>query len=113
MVEKTRIRKISDREFIESVMESGKPAVVDFWATWCVPCRRLDEILEEMASEYDGRISFFKVDVNESNRTAAQFSIRSIPSLLFVNGGEIVDRASGSISRDAIEEKLRSVLDSA
>jgi thioredoxin 1 len=109
----TRVRKVSDQEFVDAVLESGKPAVVDFWATWCVPCRRLDEILQDVASDYDGKVSFFKVDVNESNQTASRYSVRSIPMLLFFNGGKIVDSAIGSLTRESIEKKLRSMLESA
>jgi thioredoxin 1 len=107
------VKKVSDQEFIDAVLESGKPAVVDFWATWCVPCRALDEILHDVASDYDGKVSFFKVDVNESKQTANRYSVRSIPMLLFFNGGEIVDSAVGSLTREAIEEKLRSMLETA
>lgn len=109
----TKVKKVSDQEFVNAVLESGKPAVVDFWATWCVPCRALDEILHDVASDYDGKVSFFKVDVNESNQTANRYSVRSIPMLLFFNGGEIVDSAVGSLTREAIEEKLKSMLESA
>lgn len=109
----TKIRKITDGEFAGAVLESGRPAIVDFWANWCVPCRQLEEVLDEMADDYDGTVSFFKVDVNESGRTAAQFAVQSIPMLLFVNRGEVVDRAVGSVSRAMIEEKLRSMLDTA
>jgi thioredoxin 1 len=109
----TKVRKVSDQEFVDAVLESGKPAVVDFWATWCVPCRRLDEILQDVASDYDGKVSFFKVDVNESNQTASRYSVRSIPMLLFFNGGKIVDSAIGSLTRESIEKKLRSMLESA
>lgn len=107
----TKIRKIGDREFAGEVLETGRPAVVDFWATWCAPCRQLEEVLGEMANEYDGTVTFFKVDVNENGRTAARYAVQSIPLLLFVNRGEVVDRAVGSVSRAMIEEKLRTMLE--
>jgi thioredoxin 1 len=109
----TKVRKVSDQEFVNAVLESGKPAVVDFWATWCVPCRALDEVLHDVASDYHGKVEFFKVDVNESSETANRYSVRSIPMLLFFSGGEIVDSAVGSLTRETIEEKLRSLLESA
>ena len=113
MTTDTRVRKVTDQEFVDAVLESGKPAVVDFWATWCVPCRALDEVLKDVASDYDDKVSFYKVDVNESSQTASRFSVSSIPMLLFFNGGQIVDRAVGSLTRETIEEKLRAMLESA
>jgi thioredoxin 1 len=106
----TKIVKISDADFTGSVLGARKPSVVDFWATWCVPCRRLDGILEEMAREYDGKVSFYKVDVNESGDTASRYAVRSIPTLLFFHEGEVVDQAVGSVSREDLEEKLEKLL---
>lgn len=108
-----KITKITDETFSTEVIGSDSPAVVDFWATWCEPCRKLDAVLEEVAFEYDGRVSFFKVDVNESNATASKYAVRSIPMLLFFNGGEIVDQAVGALSREMLEEKLRKLLQTA
>ena len=105
-----KITKITDETFSSKVIESPSPAVVDFWATWCEPCRKLDDVLEKVAFEYDGRVSFFKVDVNESNAIASKYAVRSIPMLLFFNGGEIVDQAVGALSREMLEEKLQKLL---
>lgn len=107
----TRVAKISDENFKNSVLDSEKPAVVDFWAKWCTPCNKLDEIIEDMAHEYDGKVSFFRVDVNESNDTTCRYAVRSIPMLLFFNGGEVVDQAVGSLSREVITQKLNKLLE--
>ena len=108
-----KITKVSDADFTEKVLESDKPAVVDFWATWCQPCKRLDVLLEKMAHEYDGKVSFFKIDVNESNSTASRYAVRSIPMLLFFDGGEVVDQAVGALSEETLEEKLSRIVKSA
>jgi thioredoxin 1 len=101
-----KIATVSEADFTGTVLGGAGPCVVDFWATWCVPCQRIESILEEMAHAYEGKVSFFKVDVNESAGTASRYSVRSIPTLLFFQKGEVVDQAVGSISREDIEEKL-------
>lgn len=106
------IGTIKDGDFREKVLESDRPAVVDFWAQWCAPCKRLDVVLQEMAREYEGKVSFFKVDVNESNMTASRYAVRSLPMLLFFESGEIVDRAVGSLSREMLVDKLDRLLES-
>jgi thioredoxin 1 len=106
----TKVLKVTDADFPAAVVDSGRPSVVDFWATWCVPCRRLDGVLEEMARDYDGRVAFYRVDVNESGGTASKYAVRSIPTLLFFHEGEVVDQAVGSVSREDIEEKLEKLL---
>jgi thioredoxin 1 len=105
-----KISMVTDEDFSSKVLKSGSPAVVDFWATWCEPCRKLDQVLEDVADDYDGKISFFKVDVNQSNATASKYAVRSIPMLLFFDGGEIVDQAVGALSREILEEKLQKLL---
>jgi thioredoxin 1 len=107
-----KIGTITDDEFIQKVLESGAPAVVDFWAQWCVPCKHLDAVLQEIAREYKGKVSFYKVDVNESNATASRYAVRNLPMLLFFDGGEIVDQAVGALSREILEEKLNRLLES-
>lgn len=105
-----KVSMVTDDDFSTKVLNSGSPAVVDFWATWCEPCRKFDKVLEDVADDYDGKISFFKVDVNQSNATASKYAVRSIPMLLFFDGGEIVDQAVGALSRDMLEEKLKKLL---
>ena len=103
---------INDSEFSQRVLNSDKPAVVDFWAQWCVPCKQLDSVLEKMAREYRGKIAFFKVDVSESSMTASRYAVRSLPMLLFFEGGEIVDRAVGSLSKETLVHKLNRLIES-
>ena len=105
-----KVEKVTDQEFHDRVLGSLRPSVVEFWATWCAPCRRLDEVIEAIAQEYDGKVAFFKVDVNESSGTASRYAVRSIPMLLFFNGGEVVDQAVGPLSREALQEKVDKLL---
>ncbi len=104
------IVKVNDDEFPAAVLGGGRPSVVDFWATWCAPCRQLDGVLEDMARSYEGKVAFYKVDVNESSSTASRYAVRSIPTLLFFDGGEVVDQAIGAVSREDIESKVRRLI---
>ena len=107
------VTELNSTNFDSEVLKSEMPVVVDFWATWCGPCRRLDDVIEDIAERYDGRVSFYRVDVNECGGTASRFAVRSIPTLLFFQEGEVVDQAVGSVSREDIEEKLAKLLGTA
>ena len=92
-------------------MKSGAlPLVVDFWATWCGPCRMIAPIVAELAEEYDGKIVVGKCDVEENDERAAEFGIRNIPTILFFKNGEIVDKLVGAVSKAKIEEKFKAML---
>ena len=91
-------------------IESGKAVVVDFWATWCGPCQRVAPIVEQLADEYDGKVLIGKYNVDEGVTVAAQYGIRSIPTLLFFKGGQLVDRHVGAASKAVLEAKLQKLL---
>ena len=97
-------------ENLKQEIESGKPVVVDFWATWCGPCRSIAPIVEELAQAYDGRVLIGKYDVDEGTDMAAEFGVRNIPTLLFFKDGQLVDRMVGSTGRDALTEKIETLL---
>ena len=97
-------------ENLKQEIESGKPVVVDFWATWCGPCRSIAPIVEELAQAYDGRVLIGKYDVDEGTDMAAEFGVRNIPTLLFFKDGQLVDRMVGSTGRDALTEKIEKLL---
>ena len=101
--------KITASNF-ESLKNGELPLVVDFWATWCGPCRMIAPIIEELAKEYDGKINVGKCDVEECDDIAAEFGIRNIPTILFFKGGEIVDKMVGAASKSKIEEKFKALL---
>ena len=92
-------------------LKAGKlPMVVDFWATWCGPCRMVAPIIEELAGTYDGQIVVGKCDVEENDDLAAEFGIRNIPTILFFKNGEIVDKLIGAQPKAKLEEKFKALL---
>ena len=92
-------------------MKAGdKPLVVDFWATWCGPCRMVAPILEQLAAEYDDKIVVGKCDVEENDELAAEYGIRNIPTLLFFKNGEVVDKLIGAQPKPKVEEKFKALL---
>ena len=86
------------------------PLVVDFWATWCGPCRMVAPIIEELAADFDGKIVVGKCDVEENDDLAAEFGIRNIPTILFFKNGEIVDKLIGAQPKAKLEEKFKALL---
>ena len=100
---------ITDASF-NDLLAQGKPMVVDFWATWCGPCRKVGPYIEQLAEKYDGQVIVGKVDVDENDELAVQFRIQSIPTILFIKDGEVVDRQVGAAPLAMLEEKLQKLL---
>ena len=98
--------ELTDQNFKETVLDSDKVALVDFWAEWCGPCRMIGPMVEELADEYMGKAVIGKVNVDHNSQTATTYGIRSIPTILFFKGGEIVDKQIGAASKAALVEKL-------
>lgn len=97
-------------ENLNQTIAAGGPVVVDFWATWCGPCRALAPIVEQLAADYEGRVLIGKCDVDDNSDAAAEFGIRSIPTLLFFKDGKLVDRHVGGTTRDVLEAKVKALL---
>ncbi|MBP5619828.1 MAG: thioredoxin [Bacteroidaceae bacterium] len=102
-------QKITSENF-EELIASGKPIVLDFWATWCGPCRRVGPIIEELANDYEGQVIVGKCDIEEDEDLPMRFGVRNIPTILFIKNGEVVDKQVGAAARPVFEEKLKSIL---
>jgi len=100
---------VTDATFEAEVSKSDKPVLIDFWATWCGPCRALSPVLDEIASENDERFKIAKVDVDQNPSLAATFGVRSIPTLLFVKDGKLLDQQIGAISKREIVKRLEAI----
>ena len=97
-------------ENFESLKNGEQPLVVDFWATWCGPCRMVGPVISELAQEYDGRIVVGKCDVEENEELSMEFGIRNIPTILFIKGGQVVDKIVGAQAKARIQEKFEALL---
>lgn len=91
--------EVNEANFQAEILDAGVPAVVDFWAEWCGPCRRVEPIVQELADEYGGRVRFARFNVDEGSSVAARYSIMAIPTIILFKNGEIVDRLIGVRSK--------------
>lgn len=101
---------VSDSDFTKEVIESSLPVIVDFWAAWCGPCQVMGPVIDIIAEEHEGKIKVLKLNVDENPVTPAKYGIRSIPTLILFNGGEIVDRIVGAQPKGTIENLLKKVV---
>jgi thioredoxin 1 len=97
---------VTDADFEQQVEKAGGLTVVDFWATWCGPCRMIAPILDQLATEYAGKVRIAKLDVDQNIRTATRFNVRSIPMLLFFKDGKVVDQIVGAVPKNMIQAKF-------
>lgn len=99
--------EVTDATFQNEVEQHDGLTVVDFWATWCGPCRMVAPILDELAKDYEGKVKITKLDVDANIQTATRFNVRSIPTMLFFKDGKVVDQIIGAVPRSAIEGKMQ------
>ena len=104
------VNQVTDATFEATIVNGGKPAMVDFWATWCGPCKMIAPHVEALADEFVGKAVVAKLDVDANRQTAIKFGIQSIPTVLFFKGGKLVDRVVGSVDKKVLKEKLSALL---
>lgn len=100
---------ITDDNFENEVINSDLPVLIDFWATWCGPCKIIAPVVEELAEEYNGKVKVGKLDVDSNQETSIKFGVRSIPTLLIFNKGELQDTIIGAVPKAQIVQKLEAV----
>jgi thioredoxin 1 len=98
---------VTDGDFEQQVEQHDGLAVVDFWATWCGPCRMIAPVLDQLADEYEGKVKVTKLDVDSNIKTATRFNVRSIPTILFFKGGKLVDQVVGAVPKSALDAKFK------
>ncbi|HJX34198.1 MAG TPA: thioredoxin [Desulfatiglandales bacterium] len=104
------ILEVTDDSFDTEIMNGELPAMVDFWAEWCGPCKMVGPVVEELASAYKGKIKIAKMDVDKNRKTPAKFGIRNIPTLILFKGGEVVNTIIGAQPKKSLEEELKKLL---
>ncbi len=102
---------IDDSNFEQTVLQAEKPVLVDFWAPWCRPCQMVAPIVDELANEYEGRVNFVKMDVDQNPKTATKYGIMSIPTLLIFKNGEPVSHIAGLRSKGDLKKNLDGALE--
>jgi thioredoxin 1 len=104
------VTEISDSEFTKEVIESATPVVVDFWATWCAPCRAIAPALEELASVHKGKVKFVKINADDNQDTAQNLGVRSLPTVFLFKAGKVVEQIVGAVPKGKFEEAVRKLL---
>jgi len=102
--------EFNDQNFDSEVLGEESPVLVDFWAVWCGPCKAIAPIIEEVANDYSGKVKVGKMDVDSNNQVAMKYGIRSIPTLMLFNKGEVVDQVIGNVGKESIESMISKAL---
>jgi thioredoxin 1 len=110
MADESSLVHVNDKNFASEVLNSDLPVLVEFWATWCGPCRSISPIVEELAKEFSGRVKVTKLNVDESHTTPTQYGVRGIPTLILFKGGKILDQIIGSVPRTRLKALIEKAL---
>lgn len=105
-----KVTSVSDAEFDKEVLRAAKPVLVDFWAAWCMPCKMMAPVVEELAAEYDDRLTFVQMNVDENERTVTKYKVMTIPTIAVFRNGEIVERFAGYVPKEELKRRLDRVL---
>jgi thioredoxin 1 len=109
MAEKN-ITELTDENFKSEIMDASTPALVDFWAVWCGPCRAIAPVVEELAVQYEGKLKIGKLNVDENPKTPGQYGIRAIPTLILFKNGTVVEQITGAVSKNTLETAIKKAL---
>jgi thioredoxin 1 len=104
------VTEVNDSEFEAQVLQSETPVLVDFWAAWCGPCRALAPVVDQVATEYNGKLKVMKMDVDRNNTTPGRYGIRGIPALLVFKEGKVAEQIVGYVPKETIDQTLKRVL---
>ncbi len=104
------VGEVSDNSFEQEVLKSGVPVLVDFWAPWCGPCKSIAPVLEELATDYSGKLKIVKVNVDDNPKTPSQYNVRGIPNLVFFKNGEVVEQVVGAVPKDQLVDAINKLV---
>ena len=110
MADESSLTHVNDKNFASEVLNSTLPVLVDFWATWCGPCRSISPIVEELAKEFTGKVKVTKLNVDESPATPSQYGVRGIPTLILFKGGKILDQIVGAVPKARLKSMIEKAL---
>lgn len=107
---KMSLINITDKNFKDEVLKSNLPVLVDFWASWCAPCKMIAPIIEELAKEYKGKIKIGKLNVEENQGIPTQYGVMSIPTLMFFKEGKVIEQINGALSKQQLKKKIEEII---